>query len=395
MLEYKTEELLCGFFDRDKIEKILFNLLSNAIKYSDENGSIKVEVHSKDMGAEIIVEDTGCGISESELEKIFTPFYNNPKAEPGSSNGIGLSMCKQLVEMHHGTISVESKESVGSRFMVYIPLESSEYGVGADVSESENLVNDAVQEKSMLIVEDDKELLGMLGRMFEKEFNVYCASDGIIAYSIVASKDIDIIISDIAMPRMDGVELCRKVKADAKTSHIPIILLTAKVQAANKITGYDAGADSYMEKPFDSDVLKSRVYNLVNKNAQSCKSVHDDQNQSLTLDEEFLDKILYFMKMHISDSSYDINSLSSDLCVSKSTLSRKVKAMTGKTASDYLYSIRMNEACRMIVESDRSISDISKSVSFDDSRYFSRRFKDFTGMTPTQYREYKRTHTDN
>lgn len=395
VLEYKTEELLCGFFDRDKIEKILFNLLSNAIKYSDENGSIKVEVHSKDKGVEIIVEDTGCGISESELEKIFTPFYNNPKAEPGSSNGIGLSMCKQLVEMHHGTISVESKESVGSRFMVYIPLESSEYGVGADVSESENLVNDVAQEKSMLIVEDDKELLGMLGRIFEKEFNVYCASDGIIAYSIVASKDIDIIISDIAMPRMDGVELCRKVKADAKTSHIPIILLTAKVQAANKITGYDAGADSYMEKPFDSDVLKSRVYNLVNKNAQISKSVYDDQNQSLTLDEEFLDKILYFMKMHISDSCYDINSLSSDLCVSKSTLSRKVKAMTGKTASDYLYSIRMNEACRMIVESDRSISDISKSVSFDDSRYFSRRFKDFTGMTPTQYREYKRTHTDN
>ena len=201
------------------------------------------------------------------------------------------------------------------------------------------------------------------------------------------------VVSDISMPGMDGITLCKRIKSDVNTSHIPVLLLTAGITSHTRVESYKAGADSFLEKPFDKTLLKTRVENLINKfdNAsekakKENKLILDDFEVS-SIDEEFLNKVIFIINDHISDSSFDLNTLSSELCMSRSTFSRKLKAITGQTPIDFINNIKMKRACKMLKETNHTITEIAYKLGIEDSRYFARRFKESFKMTPSKFRE--------
>lgn len=404
-LTVELKENMTAYFDPDKLEKILFNLLSNAVKYTDYGASISIFLYDEETEsgtyAVIEVHDTGVGIDEKEQDKIFSPFYNNPDAKPGTSNGIGLSLCKQIALLHKGDITLSSRKGEGSVFSVRIPVGAAAYGLISgpeniekiDIAEVPKVATEKTSRKNLLIVEDDIDLQNMIRKIFIKDYTVFIANNGLEALSIVASKEINIIISDISMPGMDGITLCKRIKEDINTSHIPVLLLTAGVNSQTRIDGYKAGADAYLEKPFENNLLIARIDNLINKydraaeNFKSSNDVNIREFEVCSIDEEFLNKVISSIQTHISDSDFDINRLSSELCMSRSTLSRKLKTITGQTPIDFVHNIKMKNACRLLKETDKSITEIAYELGIDDSRYFSRRFKETFKMTPTQYRD--------
>ena len=403
-LTVDLQDNLTGYFDPDKLEKILFNLLSNAVKYTNYGDSISINLYNEETEkanyAIIEVYDTGVGIAHEEQEKIFSPYYNNPDAKPGTSNGIGLSLCKQIAQLHKGDITLVSEKDVESLFIIKIPIDAYSYGLTHQdqsdevlIPESRSQSIESYSKKTLLIVEDDMDLQNMIKKIFINEYVVFVANNGLEALSIVASKDINIVISDISMPGMDGITLCKRIKSDINTSHIPILLLTAGVNSDTRIDAYKAGADAYLEKPFENNLLIARIDNLINKyenaaeNFKSSNQINIQEFEMCSIDEEFLNKVISIIQTRLSDSGFDINRLSSELCMSRSTLSRKLKTITGQTPIDFVHNIKMKNACKLLKETDKTITEIAYDLGIDDSRYFARRFKETFKMTPTQFRE--------
>ena len=403
-LTVDLQDNLTGYFDPDKLEKILFNLLSNAVKYTNYGDSISINLYNEETEkanyAIIEVYDTGVGIAHEEQEKIFSPYYNNPDAKPGTSNGIGLSLCKQIAQLHKGDITLVSEKDVESLFIIKIPIDAYSYGLTHQdqsdevlIPESRSQSIESYSKKTLLIVEDDMDLQNMIKKTFINEYVVFVANNGLEALSIVASKDINIVISDISMPGMDGITLCKRIKSDINTSHIPILLLTAGVNSDTRIDAYKAGADAYLEKPFENNLLIARIDNLINKyenaaeNFKSSNQINIQEFEMCSIDEEFLNKVISIIQTRLSDSGFDINRLSSELCMSRSTLSRKLKTITGQTPIDFVHNIKMKNACKLLKETDKTITEIAYDLGIDDSRYFARRFKETFKMTPTQFRE--------
>ena len=278
---------LTGYFDRDKLDKIVSNLLSNACKYTKDGGDIKLlmellfEFGHRQLRIQVI--DTGEGIAPADLENIFKRFYTANNRDESESNGIGLSLTKDLVELHHGTIGVESELGKGSTFTVDLPIDKDSYeeyelmegelsanNVKADVileneelTDSETVENLRTADNHLLLVEDNEELLYLMERILSRHYHVLIAKDGLEALDIIKDNEIDIIISDVMMPEMDGLELCRTLKSNLETSHIPIILLTAKNTAEDRIECYNAGADGYISKPFELKILEARINNFI------------------------------------------------------------------------------------------------------------------------------------
>lgn len=412
------------WYDERQMQKVINNLLSNALKYTErEKGRIVVSVSADADQAVLRVEDNGKGIPAEELELIFQRFYRTDKVHVGS--GIGLALTKGIIELHGGTIEVESVEGKGSAFIVRLPLGRAHLsdeqiykggsmlidstlqcnipriGKGADVSDeevatAETITTDNPRERKkyrMLIVEDDEQLRDLLGEIFRDYYEVEIVADGLDALERLKDTIPDIIVSDIVMPHMNGFELCKAVKTCFDTSHIPFVALTAYASATNNILGFQVGADDYITKPFNANILISRCNNLINsrivlKEKFSRQQHVEPQNLVYTkLDRAFLDRAMAVIEANIRNPEFSISQFAKEMCMARTKLFVKFKAISGQTPSEFIMTIKLRRAADMLLNNaEFNITDICDRLGFSTLRYFSKCFKDTYHISPMQYR---------
>ena len=409
--EDKTEGLFM-YFDKDKVGKILTNLLSNAFKFTKAGGSVCVSLEKCILDsrrcAHIIVEDTGCGIPNEDQAHVFERFYRTEQDSSSQQigSGIGLNMVYEYIQLHEGKVSLESEEGKGSRFIVDIPADlkrevqqeaSEENRIASPVMA--DVVDGAVGvqtfrkiEKTVLVVEDNEDfshfLSQELGRIYNK---VLTAKDGIEGAMMAEAENPDIIVSDVMMPRMSGTDMCRRIKENIETSHIPIILLTAWSTDEGRAAGYKAGADAYIAKPFDMEVLLARISNLLEKQEKRQR----DFSHSISLDpktvtdsspdEDFLKEVIACIEKNIDNSEYTIDSLSTDVVMSRMSLYRKMKSLTGQTPADFIRTVRLKTAAKLLKEEKCTVSEACYRTGFASPQNFAKHFKEMFGVLPSQY----------
>ncbi len=417
------------WFDRDKMEKVIYNLLSNALKFTQENGTVNVRIRTEKgedgAGSVIIeVEDDGVGIAPENIKKIFDPFnhFDQSGVNPNGT-GIGLSFSKGLVELHHGEIRVESTPAVAGGkgltcFSIKLPLGKkhlAETEIIQNYKDSENISayseteiplsasvklierkqhvtssNDK-EKLIMLIVEDNEEVLNFVGSHFEDDFEIQTATNGVHGLEKALQFIPDIIISDVMMPEMTGTTLCTKLKSDARTSHIPVILLTARTPLIFKIEGLETGADDYITKPFNLNILEARVWNLL----ESRQLLRERYRKEINLqpvnvaitspDEKFLSKAMSYIEKNIAESNLSVEDLGREVGMSRVTLYRKIKALTNQSAVEFIRTIRLKRAAQLLEQNKLNVSEIAYMVGFMDIDYFRRCFKEQYGYTPKEY----------
>lgn len=419
-----------AYIDHDKIEKIVTNLLSNAFKFTIEGeislnvSRISMEMTDSDVGGEFVqitVKDCGVGIPREHLQSVFDRFYQADVDHHGDQEGtgIGLSLTRELVELHRGRISVKSTLGEGSCFKVLIPmgkahLQDSEIvepekvgavSIGHVVEELEErdkqntgeaaiVKTDPKEGKPLvLIVEDNADLRTYMKESLEHSYEIIDAANGKIGLEKCIELVPDLIISDIMMPLMDGVEMCHLVKTDSRISHVPVILLTAKADLEDKLTGLETGADDYITKPFDSRFLEVRVRNLIKTRELmrerfmgNRKLVLEPKEITITpLDEVFMKKVLKTIEDNIGDSEFRVEDLGREVAMSRMHFYRKVKALTGQTAVEFIRTIRLKRAAQMLNQNQLTVSEITYAVGFNDLQYFRNRFKKYFGVSPSEY----------
>lgn len=398
------------YFDQDKMEKILFNLLSNAFKFTLQGGQVSVELDykelDKDQLIEIRVRDTGIGIPEDKKEKIFEQFFQNelPGNIINQGSGIGLAITREFVKLHKGQIFVESTPSVGSCFIVQLPIgpdtiqnplieKPEPVLVGIEPSFEAMEETKLTNRPTVLLVEDNEDLRFYLKDNLKNKFRIVEAANGTEALSI--SKEIipDIIVSDITMPGIDGLELCKKLKQEKQTSHIPIILLTARTSEEQKIEGIKSGADDYITKPFNFEILESRIDNLISqreilrKSFQKHISIDASEVEITSLDEKLIQKALDIVEKSISNPDFSVEELSQSLGMSRVHLYKKLLAITGKTPIEFIRIVRLKRAAQLLLKSQMTVSEIAYEVGFNSPKYFARYFREEFNVLPSQYAE--------
>jgi ligand-binding sensor domain-containing protein/signal transduction histidine kinase/DNA-binding response OmpR family regulator len=395
------------YFDPEVITIILDNLLSNALKYTPR-GEVSLslrQINEDDKAVtEIVVSDTGYGISKDALPNIFNRYYQAKGEHQMSGTGIGLSLVKNMVELHEGNICVESIPEKTTTFTFSILTENNyPKATRVELNNMENIEVEKIQGSNQLIlvVEDNEEIRNYIRDCFSSPYEVLLAEDGKKGLDLAMERTPDIIISDIMMPVMDGIELCKRIKEDVKTSHIPIILLTAKDSIQSKTEGYNIGADSYITKPFSAKLLQSRVSNLMdarkkiislfNKpNVQKLAILKDSLNQ---LDNEFIEKLTRVIELNIESEQIAIAQIADQMNMGHSTLYRKLKALTGLTITEFVQKIRMSAAEKLLLTGKYSIAEIVFLVGLNSVNYFRECFKTEFGVTPKEYirniREWK------
>ncbi len=398
------EEEVMSSIDREKITKILVNLMSNAFKYAQKN--IELGLLNNQIYIELYVKDDGPGIPDSEKNKIFEAFYQSPDDKiAATGTGIGLSFAKLLAEVHHGTLEVKDNENNGSMFILSLPINKSK-------TKEQSALNEIISEKdetqsisyeikqnnkdfTILLVEDNIELLNLTFESLQKWYHVLKAQNGREAVELVNKESVDIIISDVMMPEMGGLELCNIIKSNLEYSHIPVILLTAKTTIESKIEGLQSGADVYLEKPFSikqlhlqiENLLKLRInfYNLMASITEANINNRISSDYGITpKDCEFTEKLKVLLAERLADENFSIDSLADQLNMSRSSFYRKIKALSGISPNDYMKTIRMNRAAELIKEGIR-ISEVAQQVGFTSSSYFAKCFKNQFGVLPKDY----------
>lgn len=403
-------EKMRGYVDFDKLDKILHNLLSNAIKYTPDNKYICVDAQVVDeAGHKILVikvQDEGVGIPAKEINHIFTCFYSSKRNKGIESNGIGLSLTKDLVTLHHGTIAVESTFGQGTCFTVTLPIDKGSYSSDeliveetlnlyavSDEMDENTMLSGSMDKPSVLLIDDNAELLSVMKEMFRERYRVLTAVDGRQAWDKLNSNEVDVIICDVMLPDANGWELCTRIKGDLRFNHIPIIILTAKNGIDDRVASYEAGADGYIAKPFELKILFARVDNLIRSSRIRQAAFRKEENISLdglafpTADKQFLQSIIDSIEQHLEETEYDLEQLATEMNMSKSTLYRKIKSMTGLTPLDFVRNIKMKRACMMLLSCTQNISEIAYAVGFSTPKYFTKCFKDEFGITPTEYQQ--------
>jgi signal transduction histidine kinase/ligand-binding sensor domain-containing protein/DNA-binding response OmpR family regulator len=415
-LKFNTiEENLYVYIDRDKVEKIINNLLSNAFKFTPEGGRIDFKVEQLINEVEIGITDNGIGIPKERIDKIFDRFYqvDSSHTRQGEGTGIGLALTKELVELHKGKIKVESKEGEGTTVSVQLPL-------GKDHLKPEEIVDKQVEEiipeteelseplldtenrkektdldvlldtdkPLLLIVEDNSDVRSYIISHLEEDYRIQEAVDGEDGLEKALNHIPDLIISDVMMPKMDGFELCNKLKTDERTSHIPIIMLTAKATSKDKIEGYETGADDYIMKPFDADELKARIKNLIEIRRNLQKKFSENEysipKELSSIDEQYLKKAFQVINEHLSEEEFSVEQFCLEVGMSDVQNYRKLKALTGRSPSSFIRSIRLKKAKNMIEERRGTISEIAYSVGFGSPSYFTKCFKEEYGYLPSE-----------
>ena len=433
-----SQKEIFGMFDPDKMEKILSNLLSNAIKFTDKGGTINLSLSEltqeknttvlwffkkskMERVLDIRVSDTGIGLKNEEIDKIFQRFFHPDNSKTGT--GIGLNFIKSLVELHKGEILVESEYQVGTTFIVRLPADlegskkesgssyqagnyeidknsvtSAEYEIA--ISNEEEDVHPNEVEKGgrpvVLIVEDNKELRSHLKNELSNQFQVKEAANGLIGLEKVKKYFPDIVISDVMMPEMDGFELCRQIKNEIETSHIPVILLTARSLEEDRIEGYDTGADEYLSKPFNINVLKSRIRNLLEARKRAKERfasigsmLPSSEIATNSIDELFLDKTTKIVLNNISNPDFALEDIIREIGIGRSQFYRKISSITGQNPSNFIRTIRLKYASELLLSKQYSIKELTHLCGFNSSAYFTKTFKELFGMTPTQFAEEK------
>ncbi|MDE7160620.1 MAG: substrate-binding domain-containing protein [Muribaculaceae bacterium] len=400
--------------DVEKIERIFFNLMSNAFKFTPSHGCITLECRQTPENFIFSIEDTGSGIAAGELEKIFERFYQVDRVNPKGS-GIGLALARAFAEMHGGGISVESTPGKGSRFTVTIPVihvsdeeqtpevkpDNDDVDVIFTPPESGGATFDA-DKPIVLAIDDNPDILSLVGNILGNEYNVIKASDGRKALGLATRYVPDLIICDLMMPRMDGLECCAALKKEVSTSHIPVLMLTACQLEEQRVESYDSGADGYITKPFSHELLTARCRNLL-ENRRRIRELYDEEsvrqpsgdriagkdidiNDAGSLESEFYRAFLKEAKARISDSSASLEEIASRLGLGPAQMSRKLKALTGLTASEILRNLRLKMARELLLTTDRSISEIAYESGFSSPAYLSKCFRDCYGTSPSELR---------
>lgn len=409
-------------FDADKVAKIMNNLLSNAFKFTGKGGKISVNLSlvfdseeneqagdsSDSRIIEITVKDTGIGIAESNLKKIFTRFFQVVEGGMQTGTGIGLALTKELVKLHNGKIFVTSKPGKGSKFTVQLPYEELAHSVlpelsaSADVNAKEKIVHIADEhfgeqiiagQKIMLLVDDNADVRYFVKSHFSGSYQVLEAANGLEGWNIALKTIPDIIISDVMMPDMDGFEFCKKIRKDERTSHIPILLLTALGSREHEIEGLSHGADDYITKPFDLVILQTKVENILSvrqslKQKFTGEMMLQPKNIRLSSPEErFLQKAIEVVENNISDPDLDIERFASEIGVSRMQLYRKLNALTEMTVKEFVRNIRLKRAAQLLVQKKLNVSEVAYAVGFKDLSHFRKCFRQEFGMSSSEYIE--------
>jgi len=417
-------ESMMGWIDTDKLDKIIYNLLSNAAKYSNEDGEVTLKVQTNKTFDRIRIEvsDTGDGIPPEKMRHLFQRFHDGEyRKHQTIGTGLGLSLTHDLVFLHHGTIHCNSEVGKGTTFIVELPINKEAFQPDQideertiDINIPKNAIidfqalvpdvnNEVAPEEHpdedvyrLLVVEDNVELLMLMCQLLKPSYYVYAAKNGREALDIIHEKDLDLIISDVMMPEMDGYELTKIVKADPNYNHLPIILLTAKTQEEDEQEALLIGADEFLTKPFRLSDLKLRIDNIIENRKRIQREYHQEtaeQTRQKTIaphspDEQFLSRALEFVYAHLEDDNYDREALAADMGASSSTIYNKLRSITGLNVSSFIRDIRLKEARRM-AQSDPTlrVSDLAYKVGFRDPRYFSTCFKKQFGMQPKEFME--------
>ena len=425
-----------AWFDADKMDKIIYNLLSNAIKYNKVGGKIDVSLSLSKEQAVITIADNGIGMSKEKMKHLYTRFFDGDYRKqnmPGT--GIGLSLTHDLVKLHHGNIQCESQEGEGTTFTITLPIRKSAYAPDEiDNTDRPNAINqEAIRQASqetkqesqpasgdkpklapvrqsifirknaskILVVEDNEELLALMLQVLSKNYHVFTAKNGKQAMNIIMKEKLDLVVSDVMMPIMDGIELTKQLKSDKSFWQLPIILLTAKNKEEDKTEAYSVGADAYITKPFKFEELEVRINALLANRKKMIEKIQAEVSLQASSEAEaqqevhlsnpeqaFVTRAKETIMQHLSDADYDREAFAKDMAMGESTLYNKVKATTGQTVIAFITSIRMKEAQRIIQSNPNIlISDVAIQVGFNTPKYFSKCFKKEFGVFPKEYAE--------
>jgi CheY-like chemotaxis protein/AraC-like DNA-binding protein len=426
-LENKINQLNI-WADPSMLEKIVFNLLSNAFKATKEHGKVTLKVHEtenemyfpliKDKklieGICISISDSGIGINSKDLDKIFSRFYQVKELDKQyyGGTGIGLEVVKSFVDLHKGKIDVKSQNNIGTQFKIYFPKGNEHFNKNLPTQKL-NLnhsnfeqINDGIDQidlkdskkretkKTILIVEDNLELKNYLKNELTETYKIKTAENGQEGLEKALKFMPDIIVTDIMMPVMDGFEFCIKVKNDIKTSHIPLLMMTAKGMQIDKIKGIDSGADAYITKPFNMGVMKSHIKQLITSRQILFEKYfngiqNEDLSNTTSLDKEFITNVLEYIHKNIGDSSLGVEHIAEELFLSRSKLYRKIKALTGDTATEFIRKIKLEKAKELLEKTDMTVSEICYKVGFSSHSYFTKCFKNHFGIIPKEIRLQK------
>ena len=390
--------------DSPKIEKVVNNLLSNAFKFTPQGGHVTLKAYPEPSDgremAVIQVEDDGIGIPTEEQTHIFERFHQASSHKGNTGSGIGLNVAKEYVQMHHGKIDVSSGSGKGSRFTVRIPIGNISHVASPLLPaapqqehpvDNPTLPVDYTVRPKILLVEDNNDFRHYLQEELRRHFVVFEASDGEEGEAVALQQKPDIIITDLMMPKMDGIELCKRIKHNIDVSHIPIILLTASASVENEERGYKEGADAYMTKPFKWEILTARIHNLLAQRRQQqneFKQNAEAEAKDVTIspaDEDFLNKALRFVEKNMDNSEYSVDELSDDMAMSRATLFRKMRSVIGMSPTDFIRNTRLKRAAQLITEGRLSVTEIASSVGYSSPGHFTKSFKKEFGVLPTQY----------
>lgn len=437
--QYNVEQdVMEGWVCWNFIDKIVYNLLSNAFKFTKDYGEIMVNVSTFPSDEykmlKIEVSDTGIGMEQGDISHIFERFYQADASKKGiifQGSGIGLHLVKELIDLHRGTITVNSRVGVGTIFTITLPFtrnaysraECAENAVAGEDARYKLLVNESLQNDSsissedhsesenrykILIVEDEADIRRFVMTDLQQEYDVYEASDGVEALEVIQKHGVDLIVSDVVMPRMDGIELCRRVKEDINTCHIPVILLTAKDSHEDRLVGLEAGADSYIPKPFDMRHLRIRITRLIRHCEQmkekfvkkialvpdSLPGKPEGDAVALSADEVLMQKITQYIIQNISDSDLNGEIIADHVAMSRMNLHRKLKTLVGLSAGDLIRTIRLETARKQLEQTSKTITEISYDVGFSSPSYFYICFNKKYGVSPSEYRNGNKTGQD-
>ncbi len=406
------DEHFTAIIDKEAVTKVVSNLLTNANKYTKDDVRLSCGIEPDGEHFRIVVSDNGVGIREEDRKRIFEPFFQAMDNKPGT--GIGLNIVKNIVDLHHGIISLDSEVGKGTTFTVVLPVrqESQEDIQGSramEVLESENTSDEQNPPRSsessysssseyprsskdtMLIVDDSEDMVAFLKDSFCNQYEVITASDGIEALDLLQKHEVNIIISDWMMPRMDGAELCRRVRLNPLTSHIPFVMLTAKTDDDAKVEGMDVGADTYIEKPFSLEYLEACIRNMLKLRRQLMEKFSTQPLEPVTeiaqnaTDNEFLVRMNRIIEENFSNSELNVNFLAEKLNISRSGLFAKIKTLADITPNEMIQIVRLKKAAQLLLERKYTVSEIGYMVGFSNPSYFSKCFQKQFGIKPADY----------
>lgn len=394
------------YFDKDKLGKIMMNLLSNAFKYNNEDGKVVIGIDSPDDDSvQITVSDTGRGIPDADKGRIFDRFFQSGNRQHTAMGcGIGLHIVKEFVQMHGGTVDVKDNAPCGTTFVITLPvvrsIESDRAAATPDTDAQRSAAHAMLPasqktgqdtRSTILLVEDNSDFIDFMEQSLIDDYNVLKASNGEQALELLDRETVDIIISDVMMDRMDGLELCKAVKSDIRTSHVPVILLTAKSLAEDEMRGLESGADDYITKPFSMPILRQRISKLIDENKRSqekFRRIPDISPSEITitpLDEKFLSDTIKVVEENMSNPDFSVEMLSSRLGMHRTHLYKKLSCITGKTPIEFIRLIRLKRAAQYLAQSQMYISEVAYKVGFNNPRLLSKYFKEEYNMTPREY----------